>query len=123
MFQLSISEYRQRKQRTTSTELKSQDNENDGGNESTSTFPGSRGRTNSTSSSSSLSSDNSDDTVNVIISAANKNPLLENSPSLSTLPLFLHTEGPDDKKGNYIDQIFLSGFAMNLRMSHWSFIR
>ncbi|PSN38835.1 hypothetical protein C0J52_12608 [Blattella germanica] len=92
---LSISEYRQRKQRNTSTELKSQDAESDGGTGSTSAYPGGRDRTNSTSSSSSLSSD--DETPST--SLTSKNILLDSSPALSTLPLFLHTENGEEKKG------------------------
>lgn len=95
LFQLSISEYRQRKQRNSSTELNSGGIEGDGGSRNSPVCRESRGRTDSTSSSSSsVSSD--DDVSNAITS---KNLTLDNSPALSALPLFLHTDTSDDKRG------------------------
>jgi len=97
-FQLSISEYRQRKQCNSSTESNSGWIEGDGGTKTPPACRGSRGRTDSTSSSSSsMSSD--DDALNAGASVTNKNLFLDNSPSLSALPLFLHVDTSDDKRG------------------------
>lgn len=98
-FQLSISEYRQRKQRNSSTELNSGGIEGDGGTRNSPVCRESRGRTDSTSSSSSsVSSD--DDISNACASITSKNLILDSSPALSALPLFLHTDTSDDKRGN-----------------------
>jgi hypothetical protein len=97
-FQLSISEYRQRKQCNSSTELNSGWVEGDGGTKNPPACRGSRGRADSTSSSSSsVSSD--DDALNAGASVEGKNLFLDSSPSLSALPLFLHTDTSDDKRG------------------------
>ena len=97
-FQLSISEYRQRKQCNSSTESNSGWVEGDGGSKTPPACRGSRGRTDSTSSSSSsVSSD--DDVLNAGASVTSKNLLLDSSPSLSALPLFLHMDTSDDKRG------------------------
>jgi hypothetical protein len=72
--------------------------EGDGGTRNSSVCRGSRARTDSTSSSSSsLSSD--DDVPGACASITSKNLLLDSSPALSTLPLFLHTDASDDKRG------------------------
>ncbi|KDR16326.1 Histone-lysine N-methyltransferase MLL5 [Zootermopsis nevadensis] len=95
---LSISEYRQRKQRNSSTELNSGGVECDVGTRNSPACRGSRGRTDSSSSSSSsVSSD--DDAPNAGASVASRNLLLDSSPTLSALPLFLHTDTLDDKRG------------------------
>ncbi|PNF40389.1 hypothetical protein B7P43_G01598, partial [Cryptotermes secundus] len=95
---LSISEYRQRKQRNSSTELNSGGIEGDGGTRNSPVCRESRGRTDSTSSSSSsVSSD--DDMSNACASITSKNLMLDSSPALSALPLFLHTDTSDDKRG------------------------
>jgi hypothetical protein len=97
-FQLSISEYRQRKQRNSSTELNCGGVDGDGGPRHSPACRGSRGRTDSSSSSSSsVSSD--DDTPSAGVCATSKNLLLDSSPTLSALPLFLHTDTLDDKRG------------------------
>ncbi|XP_066992672.2 inactive histone-lysine N-methyltransferase 2E isoform X2 [Anabrus simplex] len=82
---LSISEYRQRKQRNNSCSEqlpRIEENEN--------SSPAPCGRSRSDSTSSSTSSESSDD--------ARTNKILETPPSLSTLPLFLHSDGSEDKK-------------------------
>lgn len=103
-FQLSISEYRQRKQCNSSTELNAGVMEGDGGTRNSPACRGSRGRTDSTSSSSSsVSSD--DDTPNAGASVSSKHLLLDSSPALSALPLFLHVDTLDDKRGIHLSML------------------
>lgn len=72
--------------------------EGDGGTRNSPVCRGSRDRTDSTSSSSSsVSSD--DDMSNACASITSKNLMLDSSPALSALPLFLHTDTSDDKRG------------------------